>query len=275
MKQKIAIVTGASSGLGHAICHQLEQQGYYVYACARRASILEKLRSQNIEPLTLDVTKDSQCQDAIQHIIESKGTVDLLINNAGFGLYSTIEDANIEAVQYQFDVNLFGIIRLTQKVLPYMRKKQSGRIINISSVVGQISMPIIGYYAASKHAVEAFSDALRMEVQQFGIDVVIVEPGAIKTGFEQIAFESLKKSHKTRAYDRLVKKMQDFSVDMFAKAPAAECINKSIKHAISSKKPKKRYQVGKDAKALLFIKRFLGYAALDPILTRALGAHKK
>lgn len=270
MTQKIALVTGASSGFGAIIAKQLAQDGYYVFASARRMHLLEAMSSNNIEALQLDVTKEADIHTAINHIIESKGQIDLLVNNAGFGLYGTIEETPIDSIKYQFEVNYFAVTNMVKAVLPHMREKRAGMIINMASLVGHVAMPMVGYYASTKHALEAFSDALRMEVAQFNIKTVLIEPGTIKTEFQDVAFDGLKRSPQLEAYDALVRRMKRGSEKRYANAPGPELVAQAVHKAVSAKHPKRRYAVGKDAKAMIFIKRTFGYGLIDRMFAKIL-----
>lgn len=263
MPQKTALVTGASAGFGTIMTQQLVKDGYYVLATARRMDRLEAMRTESIEPFELDVTNQSHVDQAINHLIETRGHIDLLVNNAGYGYYSTIEEGDIEDVKRQFDVNFLGVMRMTQAVLPHMRKQQSGLIVNISSVVGHFSFPPLGYYASTKHALEAFSDALRIEVEQFGIKVVIVEPGAIQTEFREVALEQFEKSHKLPAYDNFFELAKRYHCKTFSKAPKAEVIAPVIHKIVTSSSPRRRYPVGPTAGLYIFIKNKIGDWLMD------------
>ncbi|MEM9243732.1 MAG: SDR family NAD(P)-dependent oxidoreductase [Pseudomonadota bacterium] len=274
MNQKIALVTGASSGLGAVMTQQLADDGYYVFAAARRQDRLEAMRSERIEPLILDVTQDDAIHSAIAHILSSKNRIDLLVNNAGYGYYATIEEGDITAVKQLFEVNYFGIMRMTQAVLPHMRAQGCGMIVNMASVVGQVAFPVIGYYAATKHAVEAFSDALRMEVNQFGIKVVIIEPSMIKTEFGSIAIEHLKQSQRLDSYHKLTNKFKRLMTTRQGKSASPKRLAGVMHNIITAKRPKRRYVVGTDAHFVIFIKNKIGYCLIDPIARRITGANK-
>ena len=183
MTQKIALVTGASSGIGRATARLLAKNDYYVFAAARRMPRLEQIRSEHIEPVRLDVMDEEAAQATVNHIMATKGRIDVLVNNAGYGQLGAIECVSMEAAHRQFEVNVFGYARFMQAVLPHMREQKSGCIINVVSALSRISVPGFGWYAASKHAIEALTDALRGEVMEFGIDVVLIAPGVIRTEF--------------------------------------------------------------------------------------------
>ena len=187
----VALVTGASSGIGEDTAHKLRALGYIVYGAARRTDRLQALAADGIRPLAMDVTDDASMSAGVNRILEETGRIDVLVNNAGYGSYGAIEDVPIDEARRQFEVNVFGLGRLTQLVTPHMRAQGSGTIINISSMGGKLTTPLGGWYHATKYAVEALSDALRMELRPFGIDVVVVEPGGIRTEWSSIAADHL------------------------------------------------------------------------------------
>ncbi len=179
---KVALVTGAASGIGRATALELNARGWRVYATDVDEEALDRL-PKVLRTFPLDVTSDEDCSEAVERIVEEAGSLDLLVNNAGDPLYGAMEDLEPEMVRRQFDVNFHGQHRLAREVLPVMREQGRGTIVNVSSVLGKLSLPGVGSYSASKHAVEAFSDALRMEVAEFGVDVVLVEPAGVSTEF--------------------------------------------------------------------------------------------
>jgi len=191
MTYQVALVTGASSGIGKATAELLARNNHYVFVMARRMDRLEQMRSDHIEPIYLDVTDAEAIRVSVDYVISTKGRIDVLVNNAGFGQLGAIECVSMEAAHQQFEVNVFGYARFMQAVLPHMREQKSGSIVNIASALGRITIPGFGWYAASKHAVEALSEALRGEVLEFGINVVVIAPGLIKTEFTAKEFELL------------------------------------------------------------------------------------
>ncbi|MEM7556626.1 MAG: oxidoreductase [Cyanobacteria bacterium P01_A01_bin.84] len=265
-QQQIVLVTGASSGFGKAIAEFLAEKGYYVFASARRTDKLEAIATENIEPLQLDVTNSDHIHNAVEHIKSTKGRLDILINNAGYGLYGTLEGITQEQARQVFDVNLFGLAEITQGFLPMMRAQKSGTIVNISSLVGKLSLPFMGWYAASKHAVEALSDALRLEVKQFGIKVVLIEPGAINTGFEEVAMTTLEKSNDPQPYHNMRSVFSKLIRNSYKRAPYAEVVTQTIYKAITTSNPKARYSVGSDAKIFIPMNKFLSDRLVDLIV---------
>ena len=200
--KKVILLIGASSGIGYQTAENLAKEGHIVYGAARRTEKMETLKQFGVKPIYLDVTDEESIKSAIDTIIENEGRIDVLINNAGYGSYGAIEDVEISEAKMQFEVNLFGLARLVQLVLPHMRKQKSGRIINVSSMGGRMTSYFGGWYHATKYALEAFSDALRMEVTDFGIDVSLIEPSLIKTDWGIIAANKLADSSKGGAYEK-------------------------------------------------------------------------
>ncbi|HAW26858.1 MAG TPA: short-chain dehydrogenase/reductase [Planctomycetaceae bacterium] len=261
---KSIIVTGASSGIGYATAEMFLKNGWRVGLVARRADRLNALAAEyeNAVALPADVTDPA----AMETAFDTFGYLDVLFNNAGYGSYGTIEDVPLEEIQRQYDVNVFGMGRLVQAVLPQMRKQGSGRIINTASVVGHVSTAVLGWYASTKHAVEAFSDALRMEVKALGIDVVVIEPGAVKTEFDEVAFATLDSLDHAEDYKPLVAAFRKFTGDLYSKSPGPESTANAVVKAIEAKKPKTRYATTLDAKLLPRVKRLFSDKLFDKIV---------
>ena len=203
--KKTALVTGASSGIGEATALQLAELGYTVYAGARRVDRMSDLADRGIRTRPVDVTDDGSMVALVETIIADTGRIDVLVNNAGYGLYGALEDVSIEEARRQFEVNVFGLARLTQLVLPQMRAQRDGYIVNISSMGGKIWEPLGSWYHASKFAVEGLSDSLRVEVAEFGIKVVIIEPGTIRSEWSGIAADKLEATSANTPYARQAK----------------------------------------------------------------------
>ncbi|HET6758393.1 MAG TPA: oxidoreductase, partial [Propionibacteriaceae bacterium] len=202
---KTVLITGASSGIGEATALHLAELGYTVYAGARRLERMSDLVDRGIRTKTVDVTDDASMTALVEAIIAETGRIDVLVNNAGYGLYGALEDVPIEEARRQFDVNLFGLARLTQLVLPQMRQQHDGYIVNVSSMGGKIWEPLGSWYHASKFAVEGLSDSLRVEVAEFGIKVVIIQPGTIRSEWSGIAADQLEASSASTPYARQAK----------------------------------------------------------------------
>jgi NAD(P)-dependent dehydrogenase (short-subunit alcohol dehydrogenase family) len=267
---KTALITGASSGIGNAIASSLIQEGYVVYAAARRTDRMADLKANGAHLLSLDLTDDASITNAIKHIVDTSGRIDALINNAGYGAYGALEDVPMKEGRRQFEVNVFGLARLIQLVLPTMRAQGSGRIVNVTSIGGKIHEPMGSWYHATKFAVEGLSDCLRMELAPFGIDVVVIEPGAIATEWGPIARRSLMATSGTgpyRAQAETTEAMMAGAEDSNAAPP--EVVVRAISSALSAKKPKTRYVVGGGAKPLIFLRWLLSDRAFDRLMFRA------
>lgn len=265
---QVALVTGASSGMGKSTAILLAQNGYTVYASARRVEKMEDLKSMGIQILFMDLADDLSLQKGVQQMLNEVGSIDILVNNAGFGAFGAVEDMSIEDARYQFEVNLFGAARLIQLALPTMRNNRFGKIINISSVGGKFATPYGGWYHASKFALEGLSDALRNEVKQFGIDVIIIEPGGIQSEWGDIAMDTLAKNAVNSAYktsiDSLIRIMKDPRVVRKNAQPIV--IAQLILKAIKSKSPKARYVDGFMASPIVLSKRLLPDNVFDSII---------
>ena len=266
--KQVALVTGASSGMGKVIAKRLLQDGLTVVVAARSFDKMADLEALGAHRLRLDIANDESVQTAVNEIIQTHNGVDVLVNNAGFGCYGSVEDTDITDARYQFEVNLFGLARLTQLLLPKMREKGAGKIINISSMGGKIYTPLGAWYHASKHALEGWSDCLRLELAQFGIDVVIVEPGVIQTEFGDVLMEPMLKRSGEGAYADLAQKMARATGESYKAGGGSSptVIADVISSAIKSDHPKTRYVAGKLAKPLMFIRKWLGDRIFDRVV---------
>jgi len=257
--KKVILVTGASSGIGKATALQLIKEGHIVYGAARRTDKMQDLVTAGGHALKLDVTDEANVKQVVADIIHNEGKIDVLVNNAGYAVYGPIEEVSLEDARRQFEVNIFGLASITQLVIPHMRKAKSGTIINISSVGGKIFTPFGGWYHATKHALEGWSDCLRLEMQDFGIDVVIIEPGIIKTEFAEVLYDPMVERTKGGPYEKTSKMLAEATVEMYKDPKATsppEGIAETISKAISAKNPKTRYASGKMAKPVLFLRKW-------------------
>ena len=244
---KVILLTGASSGIGYDAAQTLAQQGHRVYAAARRVERMEPLKTVGVQVISMDVTDEASMQKGVESVIQAEGKIDVLINNAGYGYFGAIENVPMEEARKQLEVNVFGLARLTQLVLPYMRKQRSGRIINTSSIAGKMVFYMGGWYNVTKYSVEALSDALRMEMKPFGIDVVMIEPGAIKTDWGVIAARHLMESSVGTAYEQIGTQWAQ-NMDWFYKTnwlSSPKVVTKAICRAVNSRRPKARYCRGR------------------------------
>jgi NAD(P)-dependent dehydrogenase (short-subunit alcohol dehydrogenase family) len=262
---KIVLITGASSGIGEETVKRLMTAGYMVYAGARRLDRMKSLADAGARLLALDVTDDSSMTDAVKTVMQETGRIDVLINNAGYGSYGALEDVPPEEARRQFDVNIFGLARLTQLVLPAMRAQRSGRIVNISSIGGKFGEPFGCWYHATKFAVEGLSDSLRMELHPFGIDVVVIQPGATHSEWSNIAHDSLIKYSGDGSYGKAASahaNMMELGHQGSIPAPPS-VVAKTIVQAVQSRNPKTRYATGGLARTMLFMRRVLSDRAFD------------
>ncbi|MBC8156450.1 MAG: SDR family NAD(P)-dependent oxidoreductase [Bacteroidetes bacterium] len=266
MNKQTVLITGASSGIGMATALLLNQKGYRVYAAARQVEKMQHLAQAGIHVVAIDVTKEESMVAAIERINNETGGVDVLVNNAGYGSYGAVEDVLISEARYQFEVNIFGMARLIQLVLPRMREKRAGRIINISSIGGKIGEPHGAWYHATKFAVEGLSDSLRMELRQFNIDVVVIQPGAIKTEWNRIARENLIKVSGHTVYKDLAHKHAGMLANADARGSEPEGIADAIAKAITARKPKTRYAAGMGATLILTLRKILSDRAFDRLI---------
>lgn len=267
--KKVVLITGASSGIGKETALQLIKEGYVVYGAARRVNRMDDLVELGGHSIEMDITNEDQVASCVQQIIKEQGKIDVLINNAGYAIYGSVEDVTIEDARRQFEVNLFGLARLTQEVLPFMRKEKSGKIINISSIGGKIYFPLGAWYHATKHALEGWSDCLRIETKQFGIDVVIIEPGAISTEFGDVVTGPMTTVAKDGAYEKITRKFVSTLTNLDQKdySPPS-VIADTISKAIKANKPKTRYAVGKLSGSMLFMRRWLSDKRFDKIVSK-------
>jgi len=265
-KKLVILVTGASAGIGKEFARELHADGHIVYGAARRLEKMDDIKQLGVKVLQMDVTDEASATSGVDKILKAEGRIDVLINNAGFGSYGAIEDVPIADAKYQLDVNVFGAARLIQLVLPGMRKQHFGKIINISSIGGKIAMPLGGWYHASKFALEAMSDSLRNEVAQFGIDVVVIEPGGIKSEWSGITLDNLMKISGGTVYQPMAKSFSASFEAVDAKVPGPMVIVNLIRKALAAKKPKTRYSGGYMAGPILFMRKILSDRMFDKML---------
>ena len=270
--ERIAIVTGASSGIGAATARRLARAGFVVYGAARRLDRLAELAADGVRPLALDVTSDESMVAAVDQVLADVGRIDVLVNNAGYGAYGAIEDVPMSEARRQIEVNLFGLARMVQLVLPTMREQGSGSIVNITSMGGKFTMAFGGWYHASKFAVEGLSDVLRTEVAPLGIDVVVIEPGNIATEWGGIAMDSARSMSGQGPYAERVDAMaaaMDGPVARFGSDP--DVVAKAIERAVTARRPRTRYAVGSMAKPVLLARKVLPDRAMDWLQAKAMG----
>jgi NAD(P)-dependent dehydrogenase (short-subunit alcohol dehydrogenase family) len=265
---KTALITGASSGIGEATALQLGELGFTVYAGARRVDRMSDLADRGIRTRSVDVTDVDSMVALVETIIADTGRIDVLVNNAGYGLYGALEDVPIDEARRQFEVNLFGLARMTQLVLPQMRAQRDGYIVNISSMGGKMWEPLGSWYHASKFAVEGLSDSLRVEVAEFGIKVVIIEPGTIRSEWSGIAADNLEATSAHTPYAGQAK-LVGAGLRAAHRMPIAsgpEVVAEVIAKAVQDPKPRTRYPAGGGARGILLAERILPDRGFDKFI---------
>ena len=273
MSTPVALVTGGSSGIGESAARALLAKGFTVHAVARRVDRMVPLASVGVHTFAMDVTDDASMVAGVDRIIEQQGRIDVLVNNAGYGSYGAVEDVPIDEARRQFEVNVFGLARLVQLVTPHMRAQRSGRIINISSIGGKFYEPFGAWYHATKFAVEGFSDSLRVELRPFGIKVVLIEPGPVRTEWNEIARDSLLERSGSGAYAAYARRahgvMERF--DEPSRAATPEEVADKIVKAATAKRPAARYPVGRGARTITTSRDLLPDRVFDEVVSRTYG----
>ena len=268
---RAVLVTGCSSGIGRATAARLARAGWTVYASARNRATLEGL--DGCTPVELDVTDDASAHAAVERIEREAGAVGVLVNNAGYSQSGAVESVSLDDARRQLETNVLGLARLTQLVLPGMRRQGWGRIVNVSSMGGRFTFPGGGWYHASKHAVEALSDALRFEVAGFGVDVVVVQPGLIRTGFAEAAVGSIEHENETYAsFNAAIGAVTAGAYESgFARVLGgdADDVARAIERAVSARRPRTRYRVTPSAGLFLTLRRLLTDRGWDALLGRS------
>ena len=273
-RQKVAIVTGSSSGIGYATSLLLARKGFHTYASVRninKSSSLESIASAerlHLKLIQLDVTDDNSVKDALQKIVLEEGRIDVLVNNAGYGLFGAFEDLSLDEIKAQFETNFFGVIRVTQHVLPIMRSQQNGggTIVNVSSVNGHIAFPVISAYVGTKFALEGLSESIAYELEPFGIKIILIEPGAIGSNFMKGSILSKRALDPQSPYSELVQKVNDKISLQHENATQPEEVAKTIVQAISTDKPEFRYVIGNDAVSLLEARNKMSYSDFQKMI---------
>ena len=257
--KKVILVTGASSGIGYDTALALAGRGHHVWAAARRVELMEPLRAHGVQVVRMDVTDEASMAEGIERLLQAEGRIDVLVNNAGYGYFGTVENVSMAEAHRQLEVNVFGLARLCQLVLPAMRRQGSGRIVNTSSIAGRAVFYMGAWYNVTKYAVEALSDALRMEVKPFGVDVVLVEPGPIKTDWGLIAARHLEESSAGTAYEEPSRHwagaMRWAYQSSFLSQPGV--ITRAMVRAVESHRPRTRYCRGRGARLTLALHALL------------------
>ena len=268
---RVVLITGASSGIGFQAAGALAGAGHTVYAGARRVERMRPLRALGVTPVALDVTDQDACTAVVETIMGREGRIDVLVNNAGYGSFGAVEDVDLTEARRQIEVNVLGLAALTRAALPHMRARRSGTIINMSSMGGRLVTFMGGWYHATKYAVEALSDALRMEVADFGIDVVLIEPGGIRTDWGTIAADHLEDSARGGAYEKAAGRVAANMRRLYASRRMSDpqVVVRAIRGAVEARRPRSRYLVGLGAKPLVAAHALLPARLFDRIMRGA------
>ncbi len=261
--QKVAIITGASSGIGLECALMLLDQGYKVYALSRHATLCVALNHALCESIDVDVSDSNALKEAFLHISAKEDHCDVLINSAGYGVFGSVEDTPIDEVKKQFGVNFFALCEVVQFCLPLLKNKPHSKIFNLSSIAGRVSMLFLGHYSASKHALEAYSDALRLELKPFNIQVCLIEPGPVKSNWEKTAFEN--DERKDSLYALEVNATKSFYFGVYQKALSPKAVAQKIVFLAMSQKIKARYLIGLKTQLLLALYRILPSSWYDSL----------
>ena len=268
---RVVLITGASSGIGFQAARELARAGHTVYAGARRVERMRPLRALGVAPVALDVTDQDACTGVVETIMAEEGRIDVLVNNAGYGSFGAVEDVDLTEARRQIEVNVLGLAALTRAVLPHMRARRSGTIINMSSMGGRLVTFMGGWYHATKYAVEALSDALRMEVADFGIDVVLIEPGGIRTDWGTIAADHLESSARGGAYEKAAGRVAANMRRLYASRRMSDpqVVVRAIRGAVEARRPRSRSLVGLGPKPLVAAHALLPARLFDRIMRGA------
>lgn len=265
--KQVILITGASSGIGKATALQLLKEGHIVYGAARRVERMRDIEKAGGNAIQMDVCNQEQIAKAVARVLkEQNQRIDVLINNAGYPIYGALEVISMDEARRQFEVNLFGLAEITKAVLPTMRNQKSGTIVNVSSGAGKIYAPFGCWYHASKHAVEGFSDCCRLDLKQFGINVVIVEPGVIKTEILEFGIPNLLERSKDTVYEASVNNMVKYGSQMTKYGSDPSVVANTLSKAVNAVYPRRRYVAGATVRELLWIRNWLGDAIYDAIM---------
>ncbi|MET7329553.1 oxidoreductase [Nonomuraea sp. NPDC005650] len=271
MSGRVCVVTGASSGIGRATALELLRAGHTVYGLARRVERMEVIREAGGHAIGADVTAEADLERAVRTVLDEQGRIDVLVNNAGTSVYGAAEEVPLKRARQVFEVNLFGLARLTQLVLPHMRERRSGTIVNISSIGGEIALPLGAWYHASKHALEGYSDSLRQEVGRFGVRVVVVRPGIIATEFGDDTPRELREISGHGPYADVAEWMAAGAEKGFgpgSRASDPRVVGRAVARIVATRDPKPRYAVGYLAGLMLWVNRLLPDRLYDKMVTR-------
>ncbi|WP_115719116.1 SDR family NAD(P)-dependent oxidoreductase [Gallaecimonas mangrovi] len=272
--KKVALVVGASSGFGLLVAQALLKTEFIVYAAARRTEPMAQLAKQGAKLLSMDVCSDTSVNDGINTLLNEQHRIDVVFNNAGYGAYGCVELVDTAEVMHQFNVNVFGVARINKAVLPSMRKQGSGRIIVTTSLASHLTTPGSGWYTATKHALKALCEAMRMELKPLGIKVIQIEPGPVKTGFEEVAFTQFEQLPEERDYQPLMSAFQRYMHETYRKAPGPKSTVEAMLKAATAHNPKAVYRTTMAAKVFAPLRQWLGSAVTEWLVMKIFNAHQ-
>lgn len=268
--RRVVLVTGSASGIGKAVAEEFLARGHIVYGAD--IQVLPNAYLHDFEgghAVWMDVREEDQVAWTVARIVREQGRLDVVVNNAGYGSYGAIEEVAIEEVENQFDVNVFGYVRVVQQALPVMRQQRSGRVIMVSSIVGEMAPPLMGYYAGTKHAVEAISDALRAEVEPLGIEVVKVQPGPVNTRFDERALEGLRERMGAEDYAALMRDFEAYLVRTYRQVEGPQgTAERIVEVALMRRRPPAVVRTTFEAKAAYFVRRWMTQRGFDRMMKR-------
>jgi len=267
--KKVILVTGASSGIGKETALKLIKEGHIVYGAARRVNEMNDLVEAGGKSIKLDITNSEQIESTVKQVIEEQGKIDVLFNNAGYAVYGAVENVSIEDAKRQFNVNIFELAEITKAVLPHMRNRKSGTIINTSSMGGKIYTPLGAWYHATKHALEGWSDCHRLELKPFNINVVVIEPGGIHTEFGDVMYDPMVKRAKGTVYEEMTNTVANATKRMYNKSgelSPPSVIANLVSKAVNNSNPNTRYVAGKFAKPMMFMRKYFGDRIFDKVV---------
>jgi len=268
---RVALVTGASAGIGRSLVRRLLQQGWTVYGGARSVDRMADLAAAGATVLALDLTDDASMAACVRRVQHEQGRIDALVNNAGYGSYGALEDVPLAEARRQFEVNVFALVRMCQLVLPAMRAQRRGTIVNVSSMAGRGWTPFGGWYHATKHALEVLSDAMRVEVEPFGVKVVVIQPGRIDSEWSATAARTLRASAGASVYRKQIEPLAALLED-YGGAASPEVVTDAVVRALSTARPKRRYAMPAEARAAIFLHWLLPDAAWERLTSFGLRA---
>lgn len=273
-ERPVALVTGASRGIGEATAWLLAARGWHVFATARDPERLRALESSRVTPVGLDLTSEESMREAVSTVLEQRSRIDALVNNAGYAEAGPLDEYDTEAIERQFATNVFGPLRLSQLVLPAMRAQGGGRIVNLGTAMARMPLPLLGLYASSKSAFEAFNHALRMETRKFGVRVILVIPGTVQTQFDDVVLESLIRNTNGNGagspYEDAVNRFKELTEGSTERGIPPEAVAEKVHHVLTTRWPRSCYALAADGRFALWVFRRVPPIARDRVMQAVL-----